>query len=598
MDPDDAELMTESSDGIKAEPRDRGSSCEASETDIHVKNYPSSPAEYDDQPSDSRSPRKRPAEGASAFRPFKRQKGIFNAEYLDLLNRDIDDAARRVCLDEEVQFSKSQIGLTKWSAMEKRQFFEAVSRLGKYDLPGIAARLGTKSEIEVQQYICLLRDGIEQRKSQNSRSYLETAQYPAAVELSQQCCHAQEEAADAISVRQERREEQREELKWGPNWNITPSLARKLSRDLENGEPLPNEALQFAQFFRLPTWLSLSERVFMNSSIPGNNWNYVDDKQPSVWATTFDDFYSLAVSITRRLVQSTLFFSLSRIRAKRELNPTTRALVRKRDVEAAIASLNMSHNSHEIWRTCARRLRLDVFDEPPHRDDGADDETDDVDDADADAASDAASDADANVSKSEEEPMTYDEVEKELTINAETISEDESQSPDPTIWKLAILSDDEYEPTDHVDKVYDAGMISQEVSKQHNTEDEEEYEINRDLREIQWYSTADIRDVQSAKDALRLRIQTERLQEAQAETHDAYASYQAEAKMWAVLQRKPPVELARVQDPGRVHMSNLALDRVYSWRRNWASSLEYYEEWETLYNARGGDEEEQDQLSE
>ncbi|KAG5984338.1 hypothetical protein E4U55_005223 [Claviceps digitariae] len=589
MDPDEAELRAESSDGFEADPRNRDNSFEPSETEIYTTNadYPLSPAEYEDQPSGSISPRKRPAEAASAFRPFKRQKGTFNAEYLDLLNRDIDDAAQRVCLDEEVQFSKSQIGLTKWSAMEKRQFFEAVSRLGKYDLPAIAARVGTKSEIEVQQYICLLRDGIEQRKSQNSRSYLENAQYPAAVELSQQCCYAQEEAADAISVRQERREEQREELKWGPNWDITPSLARKLSRDLENGEPLPDEALQFAQLFHLPTWLTLSERAFMNSSIPGNNWNYVDDKQPSMWATAFDDFYSLAVSITRRLVQSTLFISLSRIRAKKELRATTRDIVRKRDVEAAIASLNMPHNSHEMWRTCARRLRLDVFAEPSDRDDdgGSDDEAD----TDADAA--AASGAE------EEEPMTYDEIEEELTVKVEPTSEEQSQSPDPSIWKLAIVSDDGSEPMDHSEEVHDAGMGTEEVGTQQDTEDEEEYEINRELKEIGWYSTSDMRDVRSANEALRLRIQTERLQEAQAERHDVYASYQAETQMWSVLQRKPPVELARVQEPGRVHMSNLALDRIYPWGRNWASSLEYYEEWETLDSARREDDEE-DQFSE
>ncbi|KAG5927941.1 hypothetical protein E4U42_001533 [Claviceps africana] len=594
MDPDEAELKAESSGSHEVGSRDRGSSYDPSDSGIRINANAGyalalSPAEYEDyQPSGNASPRKRPAEGTSASRPFKRQKGIFNAEYLDLLNRDIDDAARRVCWDEDVQFSKSQIGLTKWSAAEKRQFFEAVSRLGKYDLPGIAARIGTKSEIEVQQYICLLRDGIEQRKSQNSRSYLETAQYPAAVELSQHCCHAQEEAADAISVRQERREEQREELKWGPNWDITPPLARKLSRDLENGEPLPDKGLQFAQLFHLPTWLSLSERVFMNSSIPGNNWNYIDDKQPSMWATAFDDFYALAVSITRRLVQSSLFISSSRIRAKMELHPTTRHVVRKRDVEAAIASLNMPRNSYEMWRMCARRLRLDVFDEPPDRND--DDDDDDDDDADADDGDvDAAS---ISASAPEEEPMSYDKVEQDLICKAEPASEE--QSPDPSIWKLAAPSDGDCEPIDDLEQVYDARVVSDEVDNQQDTEDEEDDEADWEMREIQWHATADVRNVRTAKEALRLRIEAERRQEAQAERHDDYASHQAEGEMWAVLQRKPPVELARVQEPGRVQMSNLELDRICPLGRNWASSLEYCEEWETLDTTPREDEEEQD----
>ncbi|KAG6039524.1 hypothetical protein E4U41_002494 [Claviceps citrina] len=566
MDPDEAELRTESSDDCGADPI---------ETQFNtMTEYASSQAEENDQPSGSVSPRKRPAQGASAFRPFKRQKGVFNAEYLELLNRDIDDAAQRVCLDEEVQFSNSQIGLTKWSAMEKRLFFEAISRLGRYDLPGIAARIGTKSEIEVQQYIFLLRDSIERRKAKNSRSYLQIAQYPAAVELSQQCCHAQEEVADAISVRQERREERREEQRWGPNWDITPSLARRLSRDVENGAAVPDHVLKFARLFHLPTWLRLSERAFMNSAIPANNWKSVDDKPPSMWATAFDDFYSLAVSITRRLVQSTLFISLSRIRAKRERYPA-RNVVRKKDVEAAIASLGMLHDSHELWRTSARRLRLDVFDEPPDKDD-------DDDDDDGDAVA-------------EEEPMTYDEVEKLLSLELET---GEEQSAGEEGRKLLMLSDDEAESAENAEEAHGAGVaaVVPESGTQQDVPGGEEYEIERDRREVLWYSAAAIRDVPSAKDALLLRIKTERFQEAQAERHDDYASHHAEADMWAILQRKPPMELPRVQDPGRVQMSNLGLDWIYPLGKNWATNLDYYEDWETLDAVHKEEEEERDEF--
>ncbi|KAG6321533.1 hypothetical protein E4U22_001797 [Claviceps purpurea] len=575
MDPDEAELRMESPDAFEtfeAHQRERDSSYECSDFAASA-DEASSSAESGHGASGNASRRKRPAQQASAVRPFKRQKGIFNTEYLDLLNQDIDDAAQRVCWEEEVQLLKSQIGLTHWSAIEKRHFFEALSRLGKYDLPGIAARIGSKSEVEVQQYITLLQDSIKQRKSKNSRSYLEIAEYPAAVELSPQCCHAQEEAADAISVRQERREEQREQLKWGPNWDITPSLAQKLSRHVENGEMLPDEALKFAQLFHLPTWLNLSERVFMNSSIPGNNWSNVDDKQPSVWATTFDDFHSLAVSITRRLVQSTLFISTSRIRAKMEFRPSTRRVVRKRDVEAAIASLNMPHNSFERWRTSARRLRLDVINEQP---DGDDEDDDDNDDDDA-AATDAG-----------EEPMTYDEVEEELSFRPET--PDEEQSSDQRAWKLAALSDDASDTPDH-----DARAISEDENPgQQHTEFDDRDEIDRELGEILFYAAADIRHVRSTKDALLSGIKAERRQEAQAERHDEYASYQAETHMWSILQRRPPMELPRVQEPGPVQKSNQGLDRILPWGRNWASRLEYYEEWETLNIGSGKEDEDQE----
>lgn len=579
MDPDEAELRMESPDAFEAfeaHQRERDSSYECSDFAASADEALSS-AEDGHGASGNASRRKRPAQQASAVRSFKRQKGVFNTEYLDLLNQDIDDAAQRVCREEEVQLLKSQIGLTHWSAIEKRHFFEAVSRLGKYDLPGIAARIGTKSEVEVQQYITLFQDSIKQRKTKNSRSYLEIAEYPAAVELSPQCCHAQEEAADAISVRQERREEQREQLKWGPNWDITPSLAQKLIRHVENGETLPDESLKFAQLFHLPTWLNLSERVFMNSSIPGNNWSNVDDKQPSIWATTFDDFHSLAVSITRRLVQSTLFISTSRIRAKMEFRPSTRRVVRKRDVEAAVASLNMPHNSFERWRTSARRLRLDVFKEQPDGDDEDDDDNDDDDAAAAAAATDA-----------EEEPMTYDEVEEELSFRPETL--DEEQSSDERAWKLAVLSDDASDTPDH-----DARTISgDDDPRQQYTEFDDRDEVDRELGEILCYAAADIRHVRSTKEALLVGIKAERRQEAQAECHDEYANYQAETHMWSILQRRPPLELPRVQEPGPVQKSNQGLDRILSWGRNWASRLEYYEEWETLDTGSGKEDEEQD----
>ncbi|KAG6035589.1 hypothetical protein E4U40_002145 [Claviceps sp. LM458 group G5] len=581
MDPDEAELRTESPDAYEAfgaHQRERDSSYECSDFAASA-DEASSSADKEHGASGNALRRKRPAQRASAVRPFKRQKGVFNAEYLDLLNQDIDDAAQRECWQEEVQLLKSQIGLTHWSAIEKRRFFEAMSRLGKYDLPGIAARIGTKSEVEVQQYITLLQDSIKQRKSKNSRSYLEIAEYPAAVELSPQCCHAQEEAADAISVRQERREEQREQLKWGPNWDITPSLAQTLSRHVENGETLPDEALKFAQLFHLPTWLNLSERVFMNSSIPGNNWSNVDDKQPSIWATTFDDFHSLAVSITRRLVQSTLFISTSRIRAKMEFRPSTRRVVRKRDVEAAVASLSMPHNSFERWRTSARRLRLDVFNEQP---DGDDEDDDDNDDDDDDAAAAAAA------TETEEEPMTYDEVEEELSFHPETA--DEEQSSDQRVWKLAVLSDDASDIPDH-----DARAISGDDNpRQQHTELDDRDEVDRELGEILCYAAADIRHVRSTKEALLVGIKAERRQEAQAERHDQYASYQAETHMWSILQRRPPLELPRVQEPGPVQKSNQGLDRILPWGRNWASRLEYYEKWETLDTGSGKEDEEQD----
>ncbi|PNY25725.1 RNA polymerase I-specific transcription initiation factor rrn5 [Tolypocladium capitatum] len=486
-----------------------------------------------------RSHRKRPAEDAAADRSFKRHKGILNTGYIELLNRDINDAAHRVCLDDDINLGRSRIGLTTWSSLEKRQFFEALARLGRHNLLGIASRVNSKSLVEIQQYINFLQDAQERRRLFDRRSILGPAEFPSAVELSQRCCHAQEEASDALSLRQEQKETQREEKKWGSYWDITPMIAAKLDREQDADV---NQLLPFAELFHLSRWLKLSDRFFMNSSIPGSNWNYVDDVPPSMWATTFGDFYSLAMSVTRRLVQATLFISMSRIRAKRELVPNTRDIVRTADVDAAIASLGMPPNAQHHWLKSARRLRLDVYEEPPDQDEEAD-----------------------------EGPMTYDEVEAALS--------DEQDDHGPRQTKTNMVTQDSASDDDGDD---DEDTTNDSNEEKMAPEDEEENEINCEANEILWHSAAGLRDIQSARHTLKRCLAMERRQEEQADRRDVYASYQAEAEMWSVLQKPPPMDIPEKQDPGRPERSNLDVESIYPMRRDWATQLQYCGEWETL----------------
>ncbi|OAA32302.1 Homeodomain-like protein [Moelleriella libera RCEF 2490] len=503
---------------------------------------------------------KRSAGPPDAQRPFKRQKGLLNSEYLDLLNREIGDAALHVSLEDDMKLPSSQHGLVKWSSIEKRQLFEALSRLGRYDLPGIAARVGTKNEVELQHYINLLQEAVDTRKNGKFRSYLEYAEIPAAFELSPQCCHAQEEAADAISVRQELKEVLREQHRWGEYWDVTPSLARRLSGPSDEEEDRgPKKApLAAAQLFNLPVWLELSERLFMNSSIPGSNWNYIEDKLPSVWATAFDDFYSLTVSITRRLVQTVLFISMSRIRAKREYRTTViRNIVRTQDVAAAVASLGMSRHSHEFWKSSARRLRLDVFEKPPQEDGGGGDD---------------------GVGYGEEDPMTYEEVENALSPELEPEPEEPEDPAAPgqrRVWRFPATQDTSGSE-DEDSSEYETGSEGEAEMKEENEELSQEY------REVLWCSSAGLRDVRGAKESLELRIAAERQQEEQAALHDRYASHQAETEMWDILQKKPPAEAPKVQKPGAIRRCKANLEEVFPPAHEWASKMEYFAEWETM----------------
>ncbi|KAH7275476.1 hypothetical protein B0J15DRAFT_475130 [Fusarium solani] len=476
---------------------------------------------------------KRPAEEDPVPRVFKRHKGVLNTDYLNLLNIDIKDAAQRVCVvDEEGVLDASQIGLTLWSTLEKKLFFEALARLGQGDLPGIASRIGTKSEVEVNHYLHVLQRAQLLRQREVRRSAIEFPEHPAAIELSQQCCHALEEAADAISVRQERKEEQREESKWGECWDITPQVARQL----DNGENPEGQNLPFSTLFHLHTWLGLSERIFMNSSIPSENWNFIDDSPPSIWATTFEDFHSLTVSITRRIVQATIFLSMSRIRAKREVMPSTRDIIKVEDVETAVASLGLKRNSLRFWNKCARRLRLEVYNEPPDRDEEAD-----------------------------QEALSYDQIESDLPGREEKAK----RALEPSMVEdLSDLSDEEVID----DSDFETAMIASR---------EEEAAINREAMEILQFSAADFPETYRKKESLKNRIATERRQEQYAEERDQHVSRQAEAEMWDLLQKKPPIEMPKMYQPGSTQRTTLDVESIFPIGRDWRTQTRYRSEWES-----------------
>ncbi|KAL6896330.1 hypothetical protein GGI43DRAFT_113613 [Trichoderma evansii] len=510
----------------------------------------SSAAESESQ--ELRSQLKRPLDDTEPiYRPFKRQRGELNFEYLELLNNEIQDAAKQSSFGDLVALLPSHLGLTHWSAAEKQNFFEAVARLGKYDLPGIAAKVGSKSVAEVSHYLEFLQEACESRRQQGSRAtsralsrtFLELAEYPAAVEISQQCCRAEEEAADEISLKQEAREEIRERNRWGDIWDITPKVARKLSKAIHKQDENLASIPQFAQLFHSSTWLELSSRMFMNSSIPGNNWNSIGGEPPSIWATTFEDFHSLALSVTRRLVQTTLFIAMSRIRSKNIWEKKVRDMVKLQDVEAAISSLNMASKLNESWVGSARRLRLDVYENPPEGDEEVD-----------------------------EERMTYEEIEKALA-GENTVAPGEQAQPDtPFSTRLSDVEDEDYNLSD----------IPSDSSRSPSPTNEEERQIDMEAVEVLEHSAMGIRTNSATRKALKACIATDRQLERQAEENDQYASYKAEIEMWNLLQKKPPMDLPKKHDPGPVRRSNLSLDSFYPSGRDWARRVAYYSEWETL----------------
>ncbi|EDN07321.1 predicted protein [Histoplasma mississippiense (nom. inval.)] len=85
-----------------------------------------------------------------------------------------------------------------------------------------------------------------------------------------------------------------------------------------NLSPQPS-ILATSQLLNTANWILLSERIFMNSgnSRIEDNWCHLraGSETPSLTCEAFADFYALTISLTRRLVHSSIFFAMSRLRS-------------------------------------------------------------------------------------------------------------------------------------------------------------------------------------------------------------------------------------------------------------------------------------------
>ncbi|SPO05976.1 uncharacterized protein DNG_08665 [Cephalotrichum gorgonifer] len=484
--------------------------------------------------------------------PFKRVPGLFNQEYISLLNDDIDDIKEQVIAEGGQTWTEpsqvlplplptSQIGMVVWTGAEKRLFFDALGRLGKDSLPGISSRIGTKSIVEVAQYIRLLEQ-TRREKRIRTRDAVIPAEIPAAAEISPQCCLALEAAADELSLRQQRYEEKREQQRWEDfPWNITREAASKMEEEPgQRREP-------FADLFRLPAWLKLSDRVFMNASFAENNWRSVDEEPPSIRSTALQDFHNLTVSITRRIVSAALFCAASRIGAKAVGDGRTRNLVKRGDVLAAVESLGLARDSNVFWAKCARRLKLDVYD-----------------------------DEDDEPNEDGRLPiLAFDEVEAALGVAGQPQPSTEPADGDSESEADELTEGEEdADATDTETELARTELEEEEEALERELEEEiEEEEVREEARELINYTALGMTN--RSINTVKHRIVTERNHEAYADACDEVASAKEELRLWEVLRLEPPEELARkVREVERVGRENISTDD-YLKRGEWRDGLRY-----------------------
>ncbi|KAK4193904.1 hypothetical protein QBC35DRAFT_366252, partial [Podospora australis] len=465
--------------------------------------------------------------------PIKRQKGLFNPSYLSLLNDDIKDAVDRF-VPEPPEYAStllpSQHGLTDWSVAEKTLLYEALSRLGVDNPAGIAERIGTKSEFEVTDYLSLLQS---QDHHQKFLINVTIPDIPAAIELSPALCNALEEAADDVAAQQDEYEEDVEKTRWGDeHWLIT-SLNRK---EIEAAKP---QGMLSLDLFSTRMWLRLSERVFMNSAVDEFNWNSMIEsleENPGIRATALEDFYSIAVSVTRRLVAASLYVAESRIKTQVKAYAGLKDSIRYEDVRAAALSIGLKRNSQNFWARCPRRIRLNVYD--------------------------------YDQQFRPEEPMDFDDVEKAL--GTEIDSEDEDM--DPGLFhdndNASIDLDQrggggsESELTVCIDEEEPSSEKKSRRNNAMGSNPAERRAVTREANELMFRSALEYPITRTARDVLRKRIRLEISHEEYADKLDARASYVEEERLWDMLGKTPPVELAKVEVPDNPPKSKKTVDEL------------------------------------
>ena len=472
----------------------------------------------------------------------KRLKPFYNDKYRVLLNSTVRDIASGG-FSEVVPLPPNQIGVTIWSSEEKETFFSVLARRGRHDIKGIAADIGSKSESEVYTYLELLQNAMAEQNAHVHRKQLLTIDgIEPALEVSQQCCAALDLAAEAVSVLQHKEEEKIERQEHANLSLLTSTVAKWANRSLlagEEGEQEVLQALPAATLLNLRYFLTLSKRIFMNSSILENNWRtYAGRRQsPSITYTAFSDTHTLAISLTRKLIQSSLFFAMSRIGTLGTSGyHTPKQHVKARDVEAALNVLGMEANGRKTWIATARKCRLRVYENVRHQ-------------------------------KVEGKRYSYDEVEA-------TLSKDSFGSRGRYRSRSAGNEDVSNPPTDKssASSAEDVPEESSSSSPDHSSTDKSDSSLSDDC-----ISSTDLSSSSSSKQG-STKQRLEQAEDAYLEASDQKASEEEEKRLWEILGEDPstkmdlePIDLPPV--PRRAHREKLV---------DWTTWIDYSMEWENF----------------
>ncbi|KAK5097041.1 hypothetical protein LTS08_007061 [Lithohypha guttulata] len=266
----------------------------------------------------------------------------------------------------------SQLGSVIWTGEEKETFFEALARKGRHDLQALSNLVGTKSVVEVQDYLYRLKEA--ERERHMFFKHAKRIAHPeidAAIDIDAELEDELEEAADALAALQDFYDESAAKSKGTGTQVIDSAFASTIDtandaeEDGHQEEDLDTDDDQHGlQLFRFDMLLELSRALFMNmpNSSQHHHWLEIaeDNEEPSITIDAVESLFNLVKSITQRILQTAIFLAQSRIRSTTIANYSPSNVLKTDDIDAALNVLRMPADSFDYWIDYLKRSRSQI----------------------------------------------------------------------------------------------------------------------------------------------------------------------------------------------------------------------------------------------
>ncbi|KAJ5099344.1 hypothetical protein N7532_006345 [Penicillium argentinense] len=307
-------------------------------------------------------------------------------EYTDILKQVEEDYSPKAVSEYDSVLGKTLYGAMEWTAKEKEILFDALGRKGKGRVKEIADAIGTKSALEVMEYLRIAADSLKTYtllpSFENRYRPITMSDIPAAAEISEKCCAEQDVHAEYLTRKGAIDDELIGRQIYSGFGIIGKLEAQKLDK-VDFDTPLQGNIQLAAGLFRLPMWIKLSTNLFMNfggerADDHWENFSQSDLERPSIAGEAIMEFAALTISFIRRVVQSSIFCAEARNRTatlysgKKDESQFT---VRYSDMKTALEMLNLkrkrpdfveiaraNHVAIGAWHRPDRVIPVKIFD--------------------------------------------------------------------------------------------------------------------------------------------------------------------------------------------------------------------------------------------